>query len=306
LPQPIDPRVKLRHLTCFLEVARLRSMVGAAAALNVSQPAVSKTIQELEQLLGGALFDRSKRNLFLTPFGESFHRYASTSVAALRQGLDLARGSHGAAVVRVGALPTVSARILPAAVEAFTAGSPGVHTRITTGPNDYLLSLLRTGDVDFVIGRMAEPDAMAGLSFEHLYSERVVMVVRQGHPLLGERAFNLSMIERYQTMMPTPSSLIRRLVDRMLLTHGITELRDEVETVSDAFGRAYTSQTDAVWIISEGVVARDLEAGLLARLPVDTSQTTGPVGFTTRTETTPSLAASSLIQSVREVAAGVK
>ncbi|RYE84082.1 MAG: LysR family transcriptional regulator, partial [Hyphomicrobiales bacterium] len=63
----IDPRIKLRHIACFLEVARLKSVVRAADALNISQPAASKTIQELEELLGGALFDRSRRNLFLTP-----------------------------------------------------------------------------------------------------------------------------------------------------------------------------------------------------------------------------------------------
>ena len=305
MPHRIDPRIKLRHLSCFLEVARLNSVVNAAQALHISQPAVSKTIQELEQLLGGSLFDRSKRKLFLTPFGEVFHHYASTGLSALRQGLDVARGTHEASVIRVGALPTVSARILPGAVEAFTASGPSAHTRIITGPNDYLLTLLRTGDVDFVIGRMAEPDAMAGLSFEHLYSERVAMVVRPGHPLLNEARFNLTMIERYQTLMPTPKSVIRRLVDRMLLTHGITELRDDVETISSAFGRAYVRQTDAVWIISEGVVANDVAEGHLALLPVDTGETTGPVGFTTRTDTVPTLAASSLIQCVRDVAAGL-
>ncbi len=303
MPQRIDPRIKLRHLSCFLEVARLRNMGHAATALHVSQPAVSKTIQELEHLLGGSLFDRSRRNLFLTPFGEVFHRYAATSLAALRQGLDMARGTPEASTIRVGALPTVSARILPGAVEAFTAGGPGAHTRIITGPNDYLLALLRTGDVDFVIGRMAEPDAMAGLSFEHLYSERVVMVVRPGHPLLDQSPFDLAMIERYQTLMPTPSSVIRRLVDRMLLTHGVTELPHGVETISSAFGRAYTRQTDAVWIISEGVVANDLAEGYLALLPLDTGETVGPVGFTTRTGTVPTLAAGSLIQCVRDVAA---
>jgi LysR family pca operon transcriptional activator len=306
LPQRIDPRIKLRHLSCFLEVARLRNMGHAATALHVSQPAVSKTIQELEQLLGGSLFDRSRRNLFLTPFGEVFYRYAATSLAALRQGLDMARGTHEASTIRVGALPTVSARILPAAVQAFAASGPGAHTRIITGPNDYLLTLLRTGDVDFVIGRMAEPDAMAGLSFEHLYSERVVMVVRPGHPLLEQSPFDLAMIERYQTLMPTPSSVIRRLVDRMLLSHGVAELPHGVETISSAFGRAYTRQTDAVWIISEGVVANDLAEGYLALLPLDTGETTGPVGFTTRTDTIPGLAAGSLIQSVRDVAASLR
>jgi LysR family pca operon transcriptional activator len=305
-PRLIDPRIKLRHLVCFLEVARLRSVVNAAELLNISQPAVSKTIQELEQLLGGSLFDRSKRKLFLTPFGEVFNRYASTSLTALRQGIDVARGTHEATIVRVGALPTVSARILPDAVQAFTAAGSGVHTRVLTGPNDYLLSLLRTGDVDFVIGRMAEPEAMVGLSFEHLYSERVVMVVRPGHPLLSERAFDLPMIEAYQTLMPTPNSVIRNLVDRLLLAHGITRLRDEIETVSNAFGRAYVRQTDAIWIISEGVVAVDVAEGQLALLPVDTSETTGPVGLTTRTDTASTLAAGSLQQAVRDVAARMR
>jgi len=302
----IDPRIKLRHLVCFLDVARLKSVVNAAEILNISQPAVSRTIQELEQLLGDSLFDRSRRNLFLTPFGEVFYRYASTSLAALRQGIDVARGTHEATIVRVGALPTVSALILPDAVEAFTGTGSGVHTRVITGPNDYLLNQLRTGDVDFVIGRMAEPDAMLGLSFEHLYSERVVMAVRPGHPLLGERRFNLSMIELYQTLMPTPDSVIRRLVDRMLLAHGVTRLRDEIETVSNAFGRAYVRKTDAIWIISEGVVAVDVAEGQLALLPVDTSETTGPVGLTTRTDMVSTLAADTLKQAVREVAARLR
>lgn len=305
-PRMIDPRIKLRHLVCFLEVARLKSVGNAADLLHISQPAVSKTIQELEQLLGGSLFDRSKRKLFLTPFGEVFNRYASTSLAALRQGIDVARGTHEATTVRVGALPTVSARILPDAVEAFTATGTGVHTRVITGPNDYLLTLLRTGDVDFVIGRMTEPDAMVGLSFEHLYSERVVMAVRPGHPLLAERPFELPMIEACQTLMPTPNSVIRNLVDRMLLAHGITHLRDEIETVSNAFGRAYVRQTDAIWIISEGVVAVDVAEGQLALLPVDTSETTGPVGLTTRTDMVSTLAADSLMQAVRDVAARIR
>jgi len=301
----IDPRIKLRHIACFLEVARLRSVVNAAEQLNISQPAASKTIQELEEFLGNALFDRSRRKLFLTPFGEVFYRYASTSIAALRQGIDAARSGGEATTVKVGALPTVSARILPKAVSAFTAEDPGVHTRIITGPNNYLLSLLRTGDVDLVIGRMAEPQVMTGLSFEHLYSERVVMVVRPDHPLLGHPDFNLGLIEPFQLLMPPPDAVIRHHVDRMLLAHGISQIRDEIETVSNAFGRTYVRQTNAIWIISEGVVAKDVEENQLALLPVDTSETTGPVGFTTRANTIPTLATTALMQAIRDVVVGL-
>jgi LysR family pca operon transcriptional activator len=298
----LDPRIKLRHIACFLEVARFKSVVTAAEALHISQPAASKTIQELEQVLGADLFDRSRRKLILTPFGEVFHRYAATSIDALRQGVDAASGRHEVTTVKVGALPTVSARMLPEAVRLFTADNPGVHARVVTGPNDYLLSLLRTGDADLVIGRMADPAAMLGLSFEHLYFERVAFIVRAGHPLLSERNFSLTMIEQYQVLMPTPDSVIRPFVDRMLVGHGIGTVRDEVETVSDAFGRAYVRQSDAIWIISQGVVEDDVARGQLALLPVDTSETLGPVGFTTRADTVHGLAAAALMQAVRDVA----
>ena len=305
-PRIIDPRIKLRHIACFLEVARLRSMVNAAEALNISQPAATKTIQELEELLGGPLFDRTRRRLSLTAFGEIFYRYASTSVAALRQGIDAARGTHEASVIKVGALPTVSARILPDAVHAFTEEESGVHCRIITGPNSYLLNLLRTGDVELVIGRMAEPEAMLGLSFEHLYSEPVVFVVRPEHPLRAEHDFNLGMLAPYQILMPSIGSVIRPLVQRLLLAHGVDARHQEVETVSNAFGRAYVRQTDAVWIISEGVVAKDVAESQLALLPVDTSETLGPVGFTTRTDMPPTLATANLMQSLRKVAARLR
>lgn len=302
----IDPRLRLRHIACFLEVARLRSMAGAAEALNISQPAATKTIQELEGLLGGQLLDRSKRRLALTPFGETFFRYASTSLMALRQGIEVARNAHETTVLRVGALPTVSVRMLPDAMFAFTQDSADVTTRIVTGPNGYLLSLLRTGDVDLVIGRMAEPDSMLGLSFEHLYSERVVWSVRPGHPLLAADTFSLGMIEDYQILMPTPDSVIRPAVDRLLLSHGVSAARGRIETVSNAFGRSYVRQTDAIWIISEGVVAKDVSEGQLALLPVDAGETLGPVGFTTRTDTAPGLATTRFMQVVRDVAARVR
>ena len=298
----IDPRIRLRHVACFLEVARLKSVVEAARVLNISQPAASKTIKELEEVLGGELFDRSRRSLTLTAFGEVFFRYASNSLASLRLGMDAVKGNEAGTSVRVGALPTVTARLLPSSVATFSRENPNIRVMIVTGPNDYLLNLLRTAEVDFIIGRMAEPSAMVGLAFEHLYSERVVMAVRPGHPLAGQSDFALHKIEPYQIMVPTRGAVIRPLVDRMLLANGVTNIRDQIETVSDAFGRAYVQETDAIWIISEGVVARDVAAGDLVVLPVDTSHTFGPVGFTTRSAVISDLPATLLMDVVRESA----
>src|SRR4030095_11291758 len=181
----LDQRVKYRHLQRFLEIARHQSVVRASAALSIPQPAVSKTIRELEEVLGVALFERRGRGVALTRFGDVFLRYAGASVTALRQGIDSisqARTTGGMAI-KVGALPTVSTRVMPLAVSLFKQENMGTIVRVVTGENSVLLSQLRTGDLDLVVGRLADPELMTGLSFEHLYSERVSFVVRPGHPL---------------------------------------------------------------------------------------------------------------------------
>jgi LysR family transcriptional regulator, pca operon transcriptional activator len=303
-PRLIDPRIKLRHVVCFLEVAQLKSVVRAAEALNMSQPAATKTIQELEEILGVRLFDRSHRNLLLTAAGEQFQRYSSSSLSALRQGIDSIRMAERETIVRVGALPTVSARVLPHAVKRFAEGGQA-RTRIITGPNDYLLSLLRAGEVDLVIGRMAEPGEIAGLSFEHLYSERVVFAVRAGHPLLKLKPFELTAMEPFQVLTPPPGAVILPSVERLFTAHGVSRLKDDIETVSNAFGRRYTLNNDAVWIISEWVVADDVAEGHMAILSVDTSETLGPVGLTTRSGETTGYGAQLLVEHIRQVAAEI-
>jgi LysR family pca operon transcriptional activator len=300
----LDQRVKYRHLQCFLEVARQQSVVKAAAALSVTQPAVSKTIRELEELLGVGLFERRGRGVALTRFGDVFLRYAGASVTALRQGIDSITQARtkGGMAIKVGALPTVSTRVMPLAVSLFKQENTGTIVRVVTGENSVLLSQLRTGDLDLVVGRLADPELMTGLSFEHLYSERVSFVVRPGHPLLKAKPFDLAKFTRYTVLMPTEGSIIRPLVERFLITHGIATIPDQIETVSMAFGRRYTRMTDAVWIISRGVIADDLADGVLAELPVATEGTTGPVGLTTRADTPPSLPAVMLMQTIREAA----
>ncbi|MPZ11873.1 MAG: LysR family transcriptional regulator, partial [Kiloniellaceae bacterium] len=194
-----ESRLKIRHLTCFLEVANRRSFGAAAEALAITQPAVSKAIAELEAILGVAVFERSRRGVFLTGYGEAFQRYAGASLTALRQGVDSVsqaqtRGGH---TLAVGALPTTAARIMPAAVQRAKAEGMGATLRIVTGPNEVLLAELRQGGLDLVVGRLAEPRQMQTLAFEYLYSEEIVFAVQPGHPLLGAATVELGVLAGY-------------------------------------------------------------------------------------------------------------
>jgi LysR family pca operon transcriptional activator len=299
--------IRLRHLRTFVTVARHGSVMRAAAELSVTQPAVSKSIKELELILGVELIDRTRRGAFLSSYGEMFLRHAEASLAALRRGLEEVGGASApdALPVRVGALPTVSARLLPPAIQRYRRHALGAVPRIVTGPTGYLAAQLRQGDLDIVIGRMGEPEEMTGLLFEHLYSEPIVCAARAGHPLANHAQVSAE-IAGFECLMPPPGSVIRPTVDRLFIAANLPRPASIVETVSLAFSSAYVRSTDAIWIISEGVVLEDLRAGTMVRIAVDTSGTHGPVGITMRAGIVPSLPAEILLDELRAVAAEIR
>lgn len=300
----LENRIKYRHLQCFLEIARQGSVGRAADVLALTQPAVSKKLKELEDMLGVRLMERNKKGVVLTQFGEVFLRYAGASVAALREGTNsiLQAQQGGRTQLTIGVLPTVATSVLPRAVQRFRQGGFQVSLKLVSGPNALLLSQLRVGELDLVVGRLAEPDMMSGLSFQHLYSERVTFVVRPGHPLLRTSPLDLKAISSYTVLYPPNDSIIAAPVERFLVAHGIGALPDRIETISDAFGKEYIRQTDAVWIISRGVVAREIKAGTFTELNVETRETLGQVGLTTRADTLPTPALQLFMNAVRDCA----
>jgi LysR family pca operon transcriptional activator len=282
-------RIRNRHLNCFLEVARTRKISAAALSLNISQPAASKTLAELEGILETRLFKRAgKGGLRMTPSGRVFLRFAGASVAALKEGINgLAQARmQGQSLLMIGALPGVAAHFMPEAVREFRETHSTI-IRIITGPNSLMLNQLRLGELDLVVGRLARPRDMQGLSFTHLYSEQLIFVVRHGHPLADVENFDLSLLENMTLLMPTADGVMRPTIDRFLLAHGVGALPNSIEARSPDFCRQYLRHSDAVWMISKGVVEHDLKDGTLCRLNVDTRDTQGPVGLTVRAETDP-------------------
>lgn len=302
----IDARIKLRHIACFLEVAARSGFGRAAEALHLTQPAVSRAIAELEDILGTPLFERGRGGAVLTGEGVAFRVHAGAAFAELGRGIDtLRRAGGGGGALVLGALPTVAARIMPKAIQQAKAAGLTASIVIEAGPNGWLIDQLKQGGLDLVVGRLAEPQVMMGLAFEHLYSEPIVFVVRPGHPAATGRPVRLEDIARHTLIMPARGSIIRPEIDRLFIQEGIGRIDDRIETVEPQFSRAYVRASDAVWIISHGVVAGDLDEGTLVRLPLSASVSGGPVGLTTRAGHVPTPAAELLVRAVREVARGL-
>jgi LysR family pca operon transcriptional activator len=250
----LSDRLKLRHLEVFVEVARLRSVGRAAAALALTQPAVSRTLRELEAVVQKPLLERAGRGIRLTPFGEMLLPHAGAALAAARAGVETLSGlaQPDAPPVRLGALPTVSTTLIPEAVARFRAAGVLARLAVTTGENRVLFADLRDGALDLVVGRLPAPELMLGLTFEPLFRDRVTLVVAAGHPLAGAATLRPEDVLDYPMLMPGPGSIIRPFAERLFIEQGLPVPRDAIETVSDSFGRAFTAQHRAIWVISRG------------------------------------------------------
>jgi len=294
----IDTRIKFRHLVCFLEVARQGSLARAADKLAISQPALSKTLKELEILLEATLFERGKKGSTLTEAGAAFLRYAGPSVQSLREGVNSLRsGMHEPITVQLGVLSTVESLLVP---EVVCRLHRALVVSVMTGPSAYLLSQLRVGELDLVVGRMTDSPLIAGLTFEHLYSESMTLVVRAGHPALSDPRGRKN-LEDYPLVLPSAGTTIRKFADSLFVQHGITPSRQRLETLSVALSRRYVQCSQAIWVAPHDAVRQDLRQGELVELDLGMREPGGSVGLCSNPALPVTAAAQWCMETLREV-----
>lgn len=294
-----DSQLRLRHVRTFLEIARAESVSVAAERLSVTQPAVSRSLKELESMLGTPLFDRVGRGLRLNGAGRVFQAHAAASMVELMRGRDRLQRDDGAAErLSVGALPTASSELLPRAVLRFREEAPQVRLHIQTGPNWLLFNQLREGGLDLVVGRMPEGDTAKGVIFQQLYIEDVVAVCRPGHPILRGAASERAIAD-FPLILPPKGAVIAATVERYLASIGLPEMRAMLETVALPVGRKLVQNSDMLWFISRGVVADELALGTLMAVDLGSPLLSGPVGISTARAAPISVARSVLAECLR-------
>jgi LysR family pca operon transcriptional activator len=309
----LDKRIKFRHLQCFLTVAQQRSLQKASAILSISQPAVSNTIRELEDILEARLFDRNRKGTVLTQQAEAFFTHAEACINSLQQAANaMARNrSSGEPVIRIGTAPALTASFLPDALIAFRQRVPNIQVNVLTGTTMHLMEQLRASEFDFVLCRYSDPEQTAGLSFEYLYADPLVVVTRPGHPLLERKPGRIETdgVCPFTAILPLKTSINRPAVDSFALALGIGPITDFVESLSIFLGRSLTLKSDAIWFAPWSAVEDDVEAGTLVKLlPSTKGKSASPglmarsVGLMMRTNSKPSAQTQILIGAIRDCA----
>ncbi|WP_110647245.1 LysR family transcriptional regulator [Salinicola peritrichatus] len=278
-------RLRYKHLSMISLLDRHRNLHQAAGALNMSQPAATRMLREIETTFECQLFERTPRGLTPTPLGEVLIGFADNALTRLdRFAEELHRhrsGDHGQLVV--GAIMGAAPDLVADAVIAMKRDRPRLRLRLMGETSDQLVSLLAHNRIDLAIARFATAMEHNLFDFEPLGNETMMAVVRREHPLAGDRDLSLEpLLEAWPWILQPLATPARQLLEKELELHGLVSPRDVVECGSIFAALQLVQRSDAILVMSESVLRDYLAFDILTPLSVSIGQTLAPFGLLTR------------------------
>lgn len=300
--------LKTRHLVLLVELGRYGSIMQAAQAANLTQPAASKLLGELEHALGVTLFERLPRGVVPTAYGKVLIRRAGAALAemdaAYQEVTEMLSGLRGR--VAVGAILTPAATLVPAAVALLRRQHAGLNVSIDVDSSKRLVERLRAGELDIVLGRVVDSASADEFNVEPITDEPHCLVVRCGHPLLTMPDLDLPELARLAWIVPPVGSVVRDRITALFLSQGLAQPAGMVSTAALPVVTALLSDSDMVAPMSLELVKPALDSGALAALPFDLNLRMDMYGIVTRRQHQLSPAAEAMMGALREAAAQVR
>jgi DNA-binding transcriptional LysR family regulator len=295
--------LKTRHILLLVELGRRRSIMQAAEAACMNQPAASRLLSDLEYALGLRLFDRNARGIIPNTFGEVMIRRASAALAemeaALQEIMELSAGVTGRVVL--GSVSTPAASMVPDAVRLLKARFPRLEVAIHVDASKPLLRQLRSGKLDLMIGRVSDNDTPEELAFDPLTYEPHCLVVRAGHPLAERTQLTLGDVADQCWLMPPTGSVLRDRLIALFRREGQVLPGETVETQDLPVLTSLLANSDMVAPLPLEPMRTWLDSGLLAVLPIELDLRMDMYGIVTRRNHQPSPATQAMLEALRQV-----
>lgn len=260
--------LRLRHLQLIATLADTGNMHATAQQMGLSQPAVSKMLREIEQMLGFQLFDRQPRELVATEMGVAVIAYArrtlndsqhfSQELETLRQG--------GYGHLRVGAIFAATAQAVPRALLQLKHQRPLLTVELLEHTSDHLLQMLLHKQLDLVIGRFTEPRQQEHFSYQEVASEPFLLCAASNHPLAAEAQPSARDLEQWPWVVYPPNTPLRCMFEQAFIDAGIQFPRNRVETASVQSTLHLLQEGQALALLPEAIARQQVELRQLALL----------------------------------------
>lgn len=292
----------MTQLRAFLGVERNGSYALAARELGLAQPSVHRAARELEEILGTPLFIRVGQRMRATPSGDRLAQGVRLALVELRAGLDelAALTAAGAGRIVIGTLPLPRARLLPEALARFADRLPQAQIRVVEGLYPDLLSGLRNGEIDLLIGALRTPAPGKDVVQRRLFDDDLYIVAGTGHPLIGRAPLHDD-LARYPWIIAPPGSPMRITWDAMFA--GRSRPERHIECGSILVIRGMLLAGDWLALMSVDQFPIENRAGLLAAIGPCVPRSRRSIGLTTRADWAPTETQAALVDTLLAVAA---
>ena len=287
-------------------VAEKGSVGKAAEALNVSQPALTKSIRRLEDRLGVTLFHREGRGMRPTIYAEVLTAHAQGITVGINQALEevaaLRAGSEG--TIRLAAGPLVSSKIVAKAAQRLMQDRPKLRVHIHTAVGDHRPELL-AGKYDFILGLLPAGDPPPALTQELIFEDRIALIVRRGHGLLGRKRYSPETLLNATWVMPSPGHYHRRRLENVFEEAHLPAPEPAIECSSTDFIKRIVSDTDHVGVLAGMGLNRE-DTVSLSEIPLPSRFMRRPIGIIWRKHLVLSKPSVMLIDAIKLVCADLR
>ncbi len=296
---PGGPPLSFNQLRLFLAVAENGGVTRAAEAIAVSQPAVSKAVQDLERDVGVPLLERVGRGVRLTEAGEILADYARRIFVLAEEGrraMEEVRGVERGSLA-VGASTTIGIYLLPRALGAFHRRHPGIALSLDIGNTEQVLARLAAGELDLALVEGPVDDA----AFEVVpyRPDDLVLIAAPDHPFARAGTVDPADLAAAPFLMREPGSGTRAVVEAALAARGIRPSVAMALGHTEAIKQAVAAGL-GVSILSRLTVEREVAQGLLAVVPIRGAAISRTLLIARRRGSRPSAAAAAFLAGLRE------
>ena len=296
-------RLRLRHLQVLLSLARTSNLSQSAAALNTTQPALSKWLKELEEDVGLPLFERHARGLRPTSYGEALIEHARRIEAHLDTARDdmQALRDGGSGLVTIGTSGVSAADTVPLAVSRLLKRMPRAQVRLVESTMNLLMPQLARGELDIVVGRSDQLHDNPQVQVERLYVEPINFVARPQHPLGDRVSLGWDDVLAYSWIVWPQGTPVRDAFEAALAAAGRTLPAHCVESNSSILNLTLLNNTDLIGVASHRAALRFEQLNAVRILPIQL-QGFGSVSMFWRPESANRAAVAMAVDSLRECA----
>ena len=289
--------INLEYYKIFYEVAKEQNITKASENLNISQPAISKTIKLLEEKLGGTLFVRTKKGVILTEEGKEFYSYINKAMeyinSAENKFSDLINLETG--VIKIGVNSTLTKEFLLPYLEKFNKSYPKIDIQITNGITSHLINELKNGLIDIVFLNLNNKDYGNDIDIIKCKKIHDIFIASKKYSKLNDKVISLNELKNYPLIFQAKGSNTRNFLDNFLKEKNIT-LKPNIELASYSLVTEFCKAGFGIGYAVKEFVQKDLNEGKIFSIKIKENIPERYIGFAISNKHLPSFSTKKLIE----------